>query len=73
MRIKARTKIQSIIFSKKSFNKTKAKNWLKGYNFKYVKMHETEKYIRFRMFTPTNKKKRIGSVTSGVRFIYEIQ
>ena len=48
------SQIQAIIFDKKKWTASKARNWLKKNRFKPLKaVHKTENYLRYRLKTPS--------------------
>jgi hypothetical protein len=47
-----KSSIQSILIPKNLFTLEQAKNWMKKNNFPILKVHETNKYYRFRQQTP---------------------
>ena len=48
--------IQSILFNKNTFDKKKAEQWIEKHNFVPIKeLHETEKYLRYRLQIPNKK------------------
>lgn len=50
-------KVQSVYFKKKDFSKEQALSWLLKHNYKFIKIHETDKYYKFRQFDPKELKK----------------
>ena len=44
--------IQSVLFNKKLFNRTKSKKWLNYHGLKIIKCHETLNYLRYRQQVP---------------------
>jgi len=50
-------KVQSVLFDKKKFNVNQAIDWLVNHNYKLMKIHETNKEIRFRQIPPNQLKK----------------
>lgn len=63
--------IQSILFKKFFFNKKKAENWIKKHHFVPIKeLHETEKYLRYRLHNPNKKHHYVTKkITDGIVFI----
>lgn len=71
-RSKTSTKIQAILFSKKYYDKNYAKKWIKKHKIKPIKIHETERYIRFRIREPKRFIKtsfRIKPIKKGIKLI----
>jgi HK97 family phage prohead protease len=58
----AKSKVQTVIFSKRQWTKEKAASWLGGHKFKSSKVDETENTYRFRQFDP--EKCKAGSFVS---------
>ena len=44
--------IQSVIFDKDKFDLRKAVDWMHKHKFRFIKIHETKKFIRFRLIPP---------------------
>lgn len=62
--------IQSVLFDKTKWKVQDAKKWLKERKFKYSKVHETDKKIRFRQFKPKSNAKYVTVNTKdGIQFI----
>ena len=51
-------KVQSVIFDKKKFSLHLSKEWLKKHGYKDKGVDDTDKFYRFRQFTPTSLKKQ---------------
>ena len=68
--------IQAIIFDKTKFTKEEAKKKFKDMDFKLLKgkkIHETDRYWRFRISTPKkNRQYRTIVIKPGIKTIYEI-
>ena len=45
-------KIQAILFRRKVYTIKTSQDWLKLYNIKYMKIHVTKNYIRYRIYDP---------------------
>lgn len=63
--------IQSVIFDKNKFNKTKCINYLRLHYLQPIKeVHETNKYFRYRINKPDVKKKyKTISFNNGIKYI----
>lgn len=62
--------VQSILFDKDKYTKTKAKKWLKDHGFKIKKIDETENYLRFRQRTPEpTKSYKTKRISIGIKFV----
>ncbi len=62
--------VQSILFDRKIWNITKAKNWLKMNKFKSKKVDVKTNTLRFRQINPKNFKRfRSKKITSSITFI----
>jgi hypothetical protein len=71
--LKATTKVQSVLCSKKRFKTAEeAKKWVTSHGFKASKIDTTDQYYRFRQFDPGKCKDgtlRTISLTKGVKAI----
>lgn len=68
--------IQSVLFAReKGWTVSKAKEWLKKHHFKSSDVHKTDRYIRFRQFNPTDRRKRVLTFSSekGIKAIAEFE
>jgi len=75
----ATTKVQSVLFDKQRTTPAKARAWLKKNGLVTKKIDTTDKYYRFRQFTPTYQarsassiKYRTINVAPGIFFILQI-
>jgi hypothetical protein len=50
-------KVQSVYFKKRKFSKEQAISWLLSHNYKFIKIHETDDYYKFRQNDPEQLKK----------------
>lgn len=50
------SQLQAILFNKRQYNLSKAKQWLKSHNYHPLKYHITENYIRARLQIPDYNK-----------------
>ena len=68
------TKIQSIIFEKKEFTTTQAREWLKKHSYKPIKRVDiTENYLRYRITPPKkNKIYRLIEFGDDIKAVLEI-
>ena len=70
------TKVQSVLFDKQRTTLTEARAWLKKTRLVTKKIDITNKYYRFRQFTPTygrGIKYRTINVAPGIYFILQIK
>ena len=58
--------IQSLLFPVDKWSITQARRWIEHNGFKFIKVHETENYLRFRQFDPDPSKKKYRTVKFGV-------
>lgn len=62
--------IQSILFSKKYFDSTKARIWLKKHHYKPIKrVHITKSYLRYRLKTPDQGNYITKRIEKGIKII----
>jgi hypothetical protein len=67
-----RSEVQSVLFDKDLFTRRSAISWLRKHGFKSSKVDETNRYYRFRQFTPNkNRRHRIKEIDDGIKFIFE--
>lgn len=63
--------VQSILFNKLYFTKRKAIEWLEDNEFVPLKIHETDKFYRFRMLEPKKGSRyRVKKFNKGIEFIF---
>lgn len=64
-------KVQSVLFKKDVYDRNKAKKWLAKHNLKPIKkVHETNKYLRYRIRDPQKFQKfRIMQVRKNIKFV----
>ena len=61
--------VQSIIFDKKKFTTTTARNWLRKHGYRYGKVDEEINTLRFRQIPPNKKYKyRMKQIAPGIKF-----
>lgn len=66
--------IQSVLFSKKLFNKTKASKWIKKHGLKVGKVDETLKFIHYRQVPPKSTYKfKTVKIQNGIYFLIMIK
>jgi len=66
-------KVQSVLIPKKRFTYSRAKAWLRRNGFKFIKVHTTPHFYRFRQKHPNPYREYITKkLSNGVRLVIEI-
>jgi len=61
---------QSVLIPISNFSYTEALDWLKSHGYKFLKVHKTMNYYRFRQLAPSNiHSYYVTSLSNGVKLV----